>query len=114
MYEGLRAYPGLILEGGKIKKKFRGAKSHFFDQKYQFFSKIYLFLKKNLSIRGAAAPLCPHPGYALMKVFIIALLTSVISKNRGFSVQYSPILLVLVGILFGIFHKCCHEKCISQ
>ena len=58
-----RAYPGLILEGGKIKKKFRGGKISFFAQKYQFFSKIDLFFRK-IGQSGGARPPCP-PGYAL-------------------------------------------------
>jgi len=53
----------MILEGGKMKKKFKGVKSYFFTQKYQIFSKIDLFWRKICPPGGATAPLCP-PGYA--------------------------------------------------
>ena len=43
-----------------MKLKNQGAKSHFFAQKYQIFSKIDIFFQKNLSVRGAAAPSAPH------------------------------------------------------
>jgi len=59
-----RAYPGLILEGSKIEKKLAGGGANpiFLSKNTKFFQKL-IFLKKNLSVRGAAAPLCP-PGYA--------------------------------------------------
>jgi len=59
-----RVYPGLILEGDKIEYKFQGGKIPFFCPKIPIFFKNGSFLKKNLSIGGAAAPLCP-PGFAL-------------------------------------------------
>jgi len=52
-----RGYPGLILEGGKMKKKIKGAsKIPYFAQKYKFFSEIDLFFQKNLSARGGSCP----------------------------------------------------------
>jgi len=61
-----RAYPGLILEEGKMKKKIKRGEGKilFFAQKYQIFSKIDLFFRKIRPSGGAAAPLCPL-GYAL-------------------------------------------------
>ena len=50
-----RAYPGLILEGGKMKKK-SGGQNPIFCPKIPNFFKNCLFLKKNLSARGGQLP----------------------------------------------------------
>jgi len=61
-----RAYPGLILEGSK--KKSGGAKSHFFAQKYQFFSEIDFFKRKICPLgRAAAPPSAPSSGTPFVK-----------------------------------------------
>ena len=66
-----RAYPGLILERGKIKKKNQGGQNpFFFAQKYQIFSKIDLFFRKIGPSGGAVAPL-PSLGTPLIAGLIL-------------------------------------------
>ena len=55
--EERRAYPELIPEGGKMKKKikvnFKEGKSHFLPKNTHFFQKMTFFLRKNWSARGS-------------------------------------------------------------
>ena len=54
-----RAYPELILEGGKMKKKIlEGAKSHFLLKNTKFFQKL-TFFQNNLFTRGGSCPSLP-------------------------------------------------------
>ena len=67
VYQIARAYPRLILEGGKMKKKFQGGQNTiFFAQKYQIFWKID-FSKEKSVCQGSSCPPLPLTGYALAK-----------------------------------------------
>jgi len=60
-----RAYTELILEGGKMKKKFRGAKSHFLPKNTNFFQKLIFLSEKSVRREGGQLPPSAPLGYAL-------------------------------------------------